>query len=211
MTDDRFEKVIEEMAKSYNEPPEPLREEMWTQIEALRRERRQRKHGQWWYASRWGIGIAAVLAVGIGIGRISSGPEEAASGPAVAAGETAAEHRIYRFAAAQHLEQVEAFLTGFRMDARAGRQVAETGGLASAPGLLGTTRLLLDSPASEDPRLHTLLEEIELVLAQIAQVTGVDDREELDFIDDSIERRGVMLRLQSALAADAPAGAQGAL
>lgn len=210
MTDDRFDKVIEEMAKSYNEPPEAPRQEMWAQIEALRRERRQRKHGQWWYVSRWGIGIAAVLAVGIGIGRISSGPEEAASGPAVAAGETAAEHRIYRFAAAQHLEQVEAFLTGFRIDARAGRQVAETG-LAPAPGLLGTTRLLLDSPASDDPSLRTLLEEIELVLAQIAQVTGVDDREELDFIDDSIERRGVMLRLQAVLAADAPAGAQGAL
>jgi hypothetical protein len=115
---------------------------------------------------------------------------------------------IYRFAATQHLAQVEVFLTMFRVDAASGRSIDEAS--VSATDLLSTTRLYLDSPASENAQLRTLLEDIELVLAQIAQITR-PDRGELTLIDESIEQNGVLLRLQSAVGAGGLAGAQGAL
>ena len=58
--------------------------------------------------------------------------------------------------------------------------------------------------------MRDLLQDIELVLVQIAQL-GRADEEELTLIDESIEQQGVMLRLQSALGADALTSAQGAL
>lgn len=211
MTDERFPKALKDMAERYNEPPSTPREEMWNQIQLLRQERRE---GQRWNLARlsgWGVGIAAALAIGVGIGRYT-GPEAgiepdavAATDPVDAANETT---DIYRFAATQHLAQVEVFLTMFRVDAASGRSIDEAS--VSATDLLSTTRLYLDSPASENAQLRTLLEDIELVLAQIAQITR-PDRGELTLIDESIEQNGVLLRLQSAVGAGGLAGAQGAL
>ena len=42
----------------------------------------------------------------------------------------------------------------------------------AARSLLGTNRLLLDSPVATDPRMRQLLEDLELVLAQIAQLSA---------------------------------------
>ncbi|MGI9077271.1 MAG: hypothetical protein ACR2G6_08075 [Gemmatimonadaceae bacterium] len=75
----------------------------------------------------------------------------------------------YRVAAIQHLTQMEMLLTSFRAEAQGGRVVDDQLSVWAAD-LLGTTRLLLDSPAGDDQRLKRLLEDLELVLAQIAQL-----------------------------------------
>src|SRR2546426_3260519 len=56
---------------------------------------------------------------------------------------------------------------------------------------LTTTRLMLDSPAARDPRLKSLLEDLELVLAQIAQLSSRGEREDVQLINQGLDQRSV--------------------
>jgi hypothetical protein len=201
MTDDRFDWVLREAAQDYHRPPDTPREEMWQRIEAARRARRARVLAlRPWL--RWGLAAAAVLAIGVGLGRVSMQHQQTI---VVAPGDLA-----YRVAAAQYLSRTEALLTGFRSEARTGRIDVQFAG--QARDLLTTTRLMLDSPAAEDPRLRGLLEDLELVLAQIAQVPQGSDRADLQLINQGLEQRSVLLRLRTANpAGPGPVRAQGAL
>ncbi len=192
MTDDRLDRLLREGAPDYHRPPTTPREEMWRAIVATRAARRQRR-GVWRTTLRWGVGIAAVLALGIAIGRFSAG-HGTADGDASGASSGLA----YRVAAAQYLTRTEALLTGFRAETRAGAPAAQFA--AQARDLLGTTRLMLDSPAAADVRLRALLEDLELVLAQIAQLPAGSDREDVQIITHALEQRSVLLRLRSASA-----------
>jgi hypothetical protein len=208
MTEERFQEFLRGAAQDYHRPPETPREEMWQAIQAERRERVEELERQAWRWPhrvarspwvRWGVGIAAALVVGVAIGRFSERgqPVETAAAPSGRAAVEAGAARgaelaaPYRWVATEHLGRVETFLTGFRVDARQGQPVSDPTGSA---------------------RLRNLLEDIELVLAQIAQFRGESDGEELDLIDDSIEQRSVLLRLQSVVSAQAArAGSQGVL
>jgi len=115
---------------------------------------------------------------------------------------------IYRFAAAQTLGQAELLLTSFRADTRArgsvDPQVAEWAG-----DVLSSTRLLLDSPAGRDPKLRALLEDVELVLAQIVQLRAAPAAAapgDADLIDHALQQRDLLPRLRSAVPAGAPVG-----
>jgi hypothetical protein len=66
--------------------------------------------------------------------------------------------------------------------------------------LLTSTRLLLDSPAASDVRFKNLLEDLELVLAQIAMLQSGRTRQEIDLITDALEERDVVPRIRSAVA-----------
>ena len=63
--------------------------------------------------------------------------------------------------ATDYLGETAAMLRQFENDSRGAYA-------AQATSLLATTRLLLDSPAGSDARMHELLEDLELILAQIA-------------------------------------------
>ena len=209
MTDDRFEEFLRETADGYHRPGEVPREEMWAAIEEVRRAGRPvRRIGRpAWVV--WAAGVAAALLMGVAIGRFWGGPgavpvAELPSEPSGAA------DGAYKWAAAEHLGRVETFLTGFQIDARLGRPVNATG--ESASDLLSMTRILLDAPSSDDVQLRALLEDVELVLAQVAAYTVRAPLAELDFIDESIEQRSVLFRLRTAMS-DGPAATalQGAL
>ncbi len=146
----------------------------------------------------------------MGIGRFSAAPG-ARSAPQAAVREPAAD-LAYRLAAAQYLTRTETLLTGFRSESRAGAPSAQFA--TQARDLLATTRLMLDSPAATDIRLRALLEDLELVLAQIAQLptSGTGEREEVQVITHALAQRSVLLRLRTATSpAPGLAGAQGAL
>ena len=100
----------------------------------------------------------------------------------------------YRVTTAEYLQRVEVFLTGFQTDARGGRAAQNSSG---SRDLLATTRLLLDSPVANDVMLQTLLEDIELVLAQITSYSDRSQSGELDLIENSIQQRSVLFRLHS--------------
>src|SRR5437870_9216000 len=117
MTEDRLDERLRQAAQDYNRPPATPREELWSRIAAARAARRRRVT-VFRPALRWGVGIAAVLALGVAIGRWSARGGESPSSPGVAAGSDQAPTLAYRVAAAQYLTRTEALLTGFRAEAR---------------------------------------------------------------------------------------------
>src|SRR5881296_2252868 len=206
MTDDRFEERLREAAQDYNRPPATPREELWRRIEAARAARRRiivlRP------VLRWGMGIAAVLVLGVAIGRWSATGSPTSSRVAGTGERTSA--FVYQLAAAQYLSRTEALLTGFRTEIHGRAPTAQFS--VQARDLLCTTRLMLDSPAARDVRLKSLLEDLELVLAQIAQLPSSGDRDDAQLINQGLERRSVLLRLRTASpAGPGSARTQGAL
>src|SRR5690606_36949797 len=104
----------------------------------------------------------------------------------------------YRVAAVHALGQAEALLTSFRVDARQGQVDPQV--LTWAREVLSNTRLLLDSPAAEDPQIQGLLEDLELVLVQIVQLAGkAPEDEELEWIGQALEQRDLLPRLRAAV------------
>ena len=209
MTDDeKFTEFVHELLEEMPDVPEPPREAMWARIEAARRERRAqasrfRRRGPMF---GWGIGLAAMLALGIGLGRtLPQQDAETAAAPSTRGADLSdAEMLPYRLAAQQHLTRTETLLTGYVRDVQSGR----TREVASwAQDLLINTRLLRDSPAARDPTTSRLLEDLELHLAQIANLSA-EDADELGMIQQSIERNDMLLRLQAATASG-PAGIRG--
>lgn len=225
MNEDRFEPLFRQAAAEYNAPPETPRDAMWAAIRRERERRRAERRDPVVRPWHWGVGMAAMLAIGVGLGRVTiragvdspdgraaadpiastragtTGAVASGAAPAGLAGEGAAA-LPYRLAATQHLSRTEALLTSYQYEVRAGRVPAEVAEWARE--LLGGTRLLLDSPAAEDPRLSLLLQDLELVLAQIAYLPAAGDvNEEAEWIDRALERRGTLSRLRAAV----PAGA----
>ena len=213
MLDDRWDDQLRESAQEYNAPPQTPRAEMWAAIVAERPEKAERarlritpfrplRHLR---PLRLPIGIAALLALGIGLGRLTL-PRPQPGTPAAtvatrnppAAGEVA-----YQVATTEHLSQSEAFLTLFRASVHRGgnEQLAS----ATARQLLGTNRLLLDSPAGSDARTRLLLQDLELVLVQIAQLSRRPSSPDLDLITEGLEGGDVMSRLRTAV----PSGTSG--
>jgi hypothetical protein len=107
---------------------------------------------------------------------------------------------IYQVATVRHLADAEALLTSFSLGSRDAAMNAQFAGWAK--GLLSNTRLLLDSPAGDDPRRAKLLQDLELVLAQIVQLAPDAPAEDRQLIEGSIQQGHVMTRLRTAIPAD---------
>jgi hypothetical protein len=113
----------------------------------------------------------------------------------------------YQLATLEHLSQAEEFLTLFRSSAGRGEQRLAS---STARRLLGTNRMLLDSPAAMDRRTRLLLEDLELVLAGIAQLPAHVRPQDMDLIREGMESGQVMPRLRTVVPSGA-ASSQGAL
>src|SRR5882724_6660417 len=135
MTDDRFDERLRQAAQDYHRPPATPREELWHRIAAARKRRVIVVRA----TLRWGVGIAALLALGVAIGRWSAPGSESPSSSAVAAGTDQASTLAYRVAAAQYLTRTESLLTGFRAEARS-PSVPAAQFSRQARDLLATTR-----------------------------------------------------------------------
>ena len=70
--------------------------------------------------------------------------------------------------------------------------------------LLSNTRLLLDSPVATDPQRRPLLEDLELVLVQIVQLSPGSTPQDRELIEKTLLQDHVMTRLRTAI----PAGSQ---
>ena len=210
MTENQFEEFLKKAARDYNRPAETPRKAMWARIEEARRARRD-AHKVVFLASpwlRWGAGIAAALLLGVGIGmnldRLSTGTssETAVVAEGTRSGGATERNDIYRLVTLEHLGRAEVFLTMFRADVRTGRTDYQMSN--PARDLLTTTRLLQGSPASEDARFRELLDDLELVLVQIAQLRIEQNGKEADLVAHGMDQQGVLLRLRAA----APAGTE---
>lgn len=219
MTEDRFLEEMRAMLRELDPPPPPPREAMWARIQARRglaaatqtpvlgtvRETRLRARRTLPAWVRWAPALAAMLVIGIGLGvsihRIlpPDAIPPARSAPQVSADNVPAP---YRFAATQYLQRTEALLTSLVVDAPVSRDEVSVW----ARDLLTDTRLLLASPASRDAALSRLLEDLELVLAQIAAIPAERAQDEVRLIHDDINQSDVLLRLRAATAGRTPTG-----
>lgn len=105
----------------------------------------------------------------------------------------------YNVALDQHLGQSEAFLTLFRSSVRAGH--VEPVAFATARHLLGTNRLLLDSRVGAAPQTRQLLQDLELVLAGIAQLGATSDSSDVHLVTEDMDQGDVLPRLRTAVPA----------
>ena len=213
MDDERLDQLLRNAARDYHPPVPTPREAMWARIEQRRRAGRPTAPPaprRWLPARRWvplAAAAALVLAAGIGIGRWTGGSTVAPAATAVVSGRSEGSATAYRLATLEHLGQSEEFLTLFRTSLHQGNYRLAS---ATARQLLGTNRLLLDSPAATDRRTRLLLEDLELVLAGIAQLANDGGRTDVDLITEDLERGTVMPRLRTAVPSGA-ASSQGAL
>ena len=129
-----------------------------------------------------------------------------ANGTRVAAGSTPGNSTApsaYQLAAVRHLSDAEALLTSFRTRSTTDQQMdAQLGSWAR--DLLSNTRLLLDSPVGNDPQRRPLLEDLELVLVQIVQLSPGSTQQDRELIEKTLQQDHVMTRLRTAI----PAGSQ---
>lgn len=204
MDEDRFEEVVRNLPSSFNAPPPAPLDEMWGVIEDAHFNAPQSKptsRGSFlttpWLA-------AATLLVGIGIGALiprAKVPATVQSPVAQTAStkDTSAVADVYRDQTQQYLGQAAALLIS--LPAKDGSKTADSAFANKAADLLVTTRLLIDSPAaSRDVKLRSLLEDLELVLVQIARLRNERSHSDLDLIHQAVEQGDVLSRLNSAVA-----------
>jgi hypothetical protein len=196
------------VARGYNNPPELSKADldaMWSGIESeafpaisLEDARRAPAAGRWFPITRFAQ-MAAVLLLGVVIGRFALPGERAVAPTTIAAlplADSATIPEPYQATTSRYLGQTAALLVGLPSDGSR----ADGANIRRAQDLLSTTRMLLDSPAASDPRLRTLLEDLELVLAQVVRLQAGQSGDELDFIRLALEQRDVMPRLRTAVA-----------
>ena len=198
MTDDRFEDFLKSALNDLDPVPPAPREAMWQRIEQERVRAKQPGKGKVWLS--WGVGLAAMLAVGVGIGRLTVKEMQPAAQP-VAGVESPVPTEINRTAyglvVAQHVTSAEALLTSFRTQPQ---DTIDPEIVDWARDLLADTRLLLDSPAADDPNVARLLEDLELIIAQISRMSA-PSREEREIIRDGLNKTEMMPRLRASQSA----------
>jgi hypothetical protein len=214
MDDKRIDDVLRDLPRNFNTPTEPPLDEMWTVIEdahfnapvSISSTRGTMSRGTIISRAPW-LAAAAALVIGIGVGRYlprGAQPAENAASPATAVNpampsDTSAVADAYRDQTNRYLGQAAALLIS--LPTRDANGKTDAAFAYKASDLLVTTRLLIDSPAAaEDPKLHSLLEDLELVLVQIARLRGDKNRGDLDLIHQAVEQGDVLSRLNSAVA-----------
>ena len=201
MTEDRLDELLDDARRTWPLPPEPDYQAMWGRIEreafAGVREAPQRTPS--WRV--FTIGIAATLMIGVALGRVSMKQSPATETvPTLAAVSTdtgATRSSEYDRVASELLGRTVVLLTSLPDEVRSPGSERFSN---QATELLTSTRLLLDSPAASDVRFKDLLEDLELVLAQIAMLQSGRTRQEIDLITDALEEREVVPRIRSAVA-----------
>ncbi len=207
MSEEQFEEFVRKAAKGYREPPPTPREEIWSRIQAARRQtiadrtsapaidlskRRTLR--------RWGpilLAAAALVTLGVAIGRLSltRPATQVAVVPAATDSTRDVSATLLRFAAVSTLSQVANLFTDYDAD-----HITDDF-RSNAKGLLSETRLLLGSRQLADPQLKKLLEDLELLLVQVARLSRTGQGDERAFIDEGMADRAIRQRLRNAIPA----------
>jgi len=201
------ERIAETARGLYHAPPPTPSEEMWSDIQSRldagsdsmlpigRRE--SRISGLTWW-----IGIAAALAIGLGVGRMSLTPTRAGEGGAqVAAVPSGAPSQAdrsslpYVVATQGHLDDAESLLMTVKADRGSSAPEVQTG--TRARTLLSRTRLLMETPAAATPEMKALLEDLELMLMQVVVMADTEDPQEARILDQGLAEGDLLLRMRS--------------
>jgi len=199
MNEDAFEKLLREVTAVYRPPPPAPLGDLWPRVEREAFDARSRTTPTRWLR-RW-VPLAAAAALGIVAGRLTA--------PGAATNDTGLETDVsiaqgapsdaalpdpLQSVTSEYLGETAVLLTALPGQVTQPDQQF----LTQARELLSTTRLLLDSPAVTDPELAGLLEDLELVLVQIARLPAADTAEEANLITETMEFRDVLARVRAA-------------
>lgn len=204
MDEKELKEHLADLKATWRIPGEVPLDEMWRTIEARAFPPRNRVRSPW---IRTILPMAATLVLGFGIGRFGPallGNEETGGLPvaelpsAEPTSRRVTESEPFVGVANNYLDRVTALLVTLNEESRRGQSLEHTA--ERARDLLATTRLLLDSPEIADPRLRDLLEDLELVLAQIARLPTRAPAPDVYLIDQALDEREVLPRLRVMLA-----------
>jgi len=199
MDDEKLDELLADAVRSYRPPPAAPLDAIWSRVEAEAFAKPRPARAPGWRT--FGGAIAATLVFGVLIGRAT-----ATRGAAVTAAPSPAPVRLassapadpYQRSTQEFLGRTAALLVALPSKDRPGTNDGKLAGQAQQ--LLGTTRLLLDSPVGRDQRMKDLLEDLELVLAQVARLQPQRPGESLTLINEALEERDVVPRIRSAVA-----------
>jgi hypothetical protein len=200
--DEKFDAWLKDVASDYNRPPATVpREAMWqaiapslpvaasadvTPLGPMRR-------------TRWvplAAAAALLVVVSYQVGRRNA-PAEVAQAPTTSAPAPRPDAALYAKAAEQHLGRAEALLTSVRSSQGMGE--VDPSLYTWARELLSDTRLLLDSPAANDAARERLLQDLELTLAQIVQLSAASTPDDQRLVERSLERGELLSRIRTAV------------
>ena len=206
MDEQELERRLGELKQSWRIPRDPPLDQIWQAVEA--RAFPSSTPRRTWRWSRTLLPLAAMLVLGFGIGQLSPAllrksavtRELAGTTPAVpdTPARLASDAAPFVGIAADYLERVTALLVTLADANRRGQPLEQSA--AQARDLLATTRLLLDSPQAGYPHLQALLDDLELVLAQIARLPRRAAQPDVYLIDQTLDQREVLPRLRVMLA-----------
>jgi hypothetical protein len=202
MDDKDLEKRMSDLRDTWRVAGAPPLDRMWQRIETEAFAPAERGLPLRWVRTL--LPFAAMLALGFGLGQfapkvIGSSHELAGAGRTgdrngVPARIVSSQEQPFVGVANDYLERVTALLVTLASESRDGRSMEYAA--SQAKDLLGTTRLLMDSPDPINPHLRGLLDDLELVLAQIARLPARPDAPDVYLIDQALDQRDVIPRLR---------------
>ena len=203
MDDKQLDKLLDEARATYRVAPEPPVEAIWQRIdaEAFATPGRGRRGAEWRVA--WRL-AAASLVFGALAGRWTAGLGSSVQPMTADVAVVSPAARPYQKTTEALLGQTAVLLAALSAD-RASESLASHVS-TQATQLLGTTRLLLDSPAASDPQMHALLLDLEMTLAQVARLQPARADTELNRINEAIAERDIVPRIRLAVVDLAGAG-----
>lgn len=207
--DQKFDDFLRSAAKDYKAGSNARRDDVWAAIapdveRALTGKKSftlpRRRIATW---TMIGVGIAATLVIGIGVGRWTAPSpvtrQVAIQPPSVIVEDSAARIAHVRSTAIEHLADAEVFLTAVRADMKSGRSEADRA--ERSRELLVRTRLLLGSTTNATPNVKRLLEDLELLLAEIAAMPQSRSPLDQKLLDESMREGNIIPRIRATLPA----------
>jgi hypothetical protein len=214
MTDDQLDRLIDKARTSYHVPPDPPLGDLWDGIARRRAERMRtlRTPRRWsverlrpapWLPLAAGAALAASLVLSFTLGRVTAPSGAQAILPAgeqaAIVGTLASAGSPERSATTELLGRTAMLLSALPREANDPSSASRFA--QQADELLLTTRLLLDAHAAEgDATLRTLLQDLELVLAQVARLRAGQTRTERDLITEALEQQDLVPRIRTVAA-----------
>ena len=207
MDDQEFAELVDKMKTTHNTPPPVPTERLWGRIAAARSAPPRRRRP--WPLWQVGLAAAAVLVLGIALGRLGTRPD---TGPVVAERpepgprqeapitdappDPATVQPLVRHAAVSLFNRADALLTDLQTGDCARRDLSPLP--AWAGGMLTQTRLLLDTNLNRDAETKALLQDLELVLMRIASLSNQDCTTDVDRIRQDLKDKSTLDRLRLA-------------
>jgi len=213
MDDQELERRLKELNASWRVPKDPPLDRMWDAIEA-EAFAPDLPHRRWRWA-RTLLPLAAMLVLGFGLGRIApplhraggADSTTASAAPALTTGTQGSDaaplvltsqEAPFIGVATDYLERVTSLLATLAEEASRGQPLEYSND--QARDLLATTRLLMETPQANAGHFHQLLDDLELVLAQIVRLPSRPPAPDLYLIEQALDQREVLPRLRLMLA-----------